>query len=200
MAFQRPDDSRDRPVVESGSSARYETPLRSIVWGPRPQTTTRWRLDQYVPPLCAVEIVCFEHLANVRKQQTRTSRKSAVSKLLTERCGGVCARFARRKNRARSKQIFGDDDYDDDGGGGGRSLCERIDLTRRVHGYGDGSGTVVARAKRKWSAAGCGRRHRRNGDGHTVTDTTGATIIAGRVPVHTSTTTDGHPLTFGPRQ
>lgn len=98
-----------------------------------------------------------------------------------------------------------------DGGGccdGGRSLCvrARIDLTRRVDdddgGGGGYNGTVVARAEREWSAAGCGGRHRRRYDGHTAVDTTGATIIAERCnhTTHTSITADEHPLTFGRRQ
>lgn len=81
-----------------------------------------------------------------------------------------------------------------------RSLSLRvyIDLTRRVDdgtGYG---GTVVARAKREWSsAAGCGGRHLRIHDDGSTTVTT---IIADRVPEHTSSTADEHPLTFGRRQ
>lgn len=52
------------------------------------------------------------------------------------------------------------------------SVCARIDLTRRVDDDGSGgyNGTVVARAEREWSAAGCGGRHRRRygggGGGH----------------------------------
>lgn len=79
-----------------------------------------------------------------------------------------------------------------------RPLLLCIDLTRRDGGAHCGSNSV-SRKYRWWMMFDGNGRHRRSSRHSKATDTTGATIITKRIPVHTSTTADVHLLTFDRR-
>lgn len=160
---------------------------RQRVYG---RTTTRWRLDP------SVDVVSYVPPLHIMSRKTRINGTADLGNHnvhylpndTTARLGHgfvgpgrSCSIYCRTMTAAAATMMVALS----------LSLAVRIDLTRRV----DDSDTV-ARAKRKWSAAGCSGRHRRYGEHSTVTNTTEQQLSGNAYPehTHTSTTVDEHPV------